>query len=406
MIYFTGSSYLDWDDANDCIIPANNYLRWNAELLFRNGLFFPVIMTANLIMTAYNGDQMKSLLSFGVYLIGWVENVLIFSILCATHRFCKYNSNTIRMLNEVFRYSERMEKFLQEQNTQLNRQQILTIRKAETLVVIAAVLSFFVPIGFAGCVLHPLEPSHIMIQEWLEVTVSLKWIFIPFLLLVTAVISKAAVTVFNGIIFAFCYILLATMCITSLTPERVMTVVQPNADASQKAMIRYNVVTKCYGTLDDITVVKMYRTQQVLNVLINEIYASVLFSIHHVATLVVFVGLGLTLLKCPGEMLINSGPLIFLILVAGPAIPPFIEYWEAYEISEITDTSNAFITKCNKMLSRRSMLRKTVMSCRRLTLEAAYPFFTMTKHTFLEFVYYGIDLMITIVTGLPDLPFK
>ncbi|CAL8134462.1 unnamed protein product [Orchesella dallaii] len=256
-----------------------------------------------------------------------------------------------------------------------------------------------------ACALHPLEPTHIMIQKWLEIDLHLHWKYIPFLFIVMAVISKAAVTVFNGIIFAFCYILLATICITSLTPEHVTTVVQrqSNASASQKAMIRYSVVTQCFGTLDDMTLVRMYRTQQVLNVLLNEIYSSILFSIHHVAALVVFVGLSLTLIKCPLETLINSGPIMVLLVVVGSQIPPFMEYWETHEINEVNDASNGFTGKCNRMLSRRSMLRKTVISCRRLTVELAYPFFTITKHTFLGFVYRGIDLMITLLTGLPEL---
>ncbi|CAL8134460.1 unnamed protein product [Orchesella dallaii] len=220
-----------------------------------------------------------------------------------------------------------------------------------------------------------------------------------------AVISKAAVTVFNGLIFAFCYILVTTICITSLTPEHVTTLVQrqPNANAFQKVMIRYSVVTQCFGTLDDMTVVRMYRTQQVLNVLINEIYGSILISLHHVAALVVFVGLSLVLIKCPLETLMSSGPMIFLLVAVGSQTPPFMQYWETNLISEVNDASNAFTGKCNRILSRRSMLRKTVMSCRRLTFEAAYPFFTITKHTFLEFVYSGIDLMISILTGVPEL---
>ncbi|CAL8134452.1 unnamed protein product [Orchesella dallaii] len=342
MIYLSGAGTLDWDDANDCIVSANNYIRWNYELVFRCGLLFPVIMRANLVNTAYNGNYMKSIIHFGVYLIGWVENCLVLNILCATYRFSKYNSNTIYIMNEVFRYSERMEGLLQEQNSQLNHKLKQKIVKREVLTLLAAVISTFVPLGLAACVLHPLEPTHIMIQEWLEVDLHLHWRYIPFLLLVMAVTSKAAVTVFNGIIFGFCYLLLASICLSSLTPEHVTIKVQPNANTCQKSMIRYSVVTQCFGTLDDMIVVKMYRTQQVLNVLINEIYGTILISLHHVTMLVVFVVLSLTLLKCPGEMLFNSGPLILVILVAGPIVPPFIEYWETHEVGEVHDMSYIF----------------------------------------------------------------
>ncbi|CAL8134456.1 unnamed protein product [Orchesella dallaii] len=296
-----------------------------------------------------------------------------------------------------------MEGLLQEQNSQLNHKLKQKIVKGEVLTVLAAVISTFVPLAYVACVLHPLEPTHIMIQEYLEVDLHLHWRYIPFLLLVMAVISKAAVTIFNGIIFGFCYLLLASICLSSLTPEHVTMKVQPSANTCQKSMIRYTVVTQCFGTLDDMIVVKMYRTQQVLNVLINEIYGTILISLHHVTTLVVFVGLSLTLLKCPGETLFNSGPLVFLIIVVGPAVAPFIEYWETHEVGEVYDLSHIFVTKCNKMLSRRSVLRKVAISCRPLALELAYPFVTITKHTFLEFMYRGIDLLITILTGLPDL---
>ncbi|CAL8134458.1 unnamed protein product [Orchesella dallaii] len=257
--------------------------------------------------------------------------------------------------------------FLQSQNSQLNRKMKQKVLKGEVLVLIAAILTTFIPLGFIVCVLHPLEPTHIMIEKWLEIDLHLHWKYIPFLFIVMAVISKAAVTVFNGAVFAFCYGLLTTICIKSLTPEHVTTVVQrqSNANASQKAMIRYSVVTQCFGTLDDMTVVKMYRTQQVLNNRINEIYGSILFSIHHVACLCVFVRLSLTLVKCPLEALMNSGPIMFLVFAVGSETPSFIEYVETHEISEVNDVSNAFTGKCNRMLSRRSMLRKTAMSCRR-----------------------------------------
>jgi len=238
-----------------------------------------------------------------------------------------------------------------------------------------------------------------MIQDWLEVNVSVRPRFAGFLLFMMWIVSLAASTVFLGAGLAFAYSSLSSNCMWGLAPVNVTTVVQPQLQGRMMgATIRYSLRTRCFGVLDDSAMVQICRAEQVLNNRLNGICATVLISIHHVVCLMVIVGMSYTIIKVP-HVIFDGGLVVVAFGVATIVSPLLVVYTEATEVSEVYEQSKGFVKQCKRSFRGRSMLGKFVVSFRPLRLHTAYPFFNIGKDTFLEFVSQALDFLIDMLAA-------
>ncbi|CAL8143434.1 unnamed protein product [Orchesella dallaii] len=319
------------------------------------------------------------------------------AVLTIGYRLKLRYTNVIYLLNQIFEYSDKMKEFIKSSNGQLNQNQMKKIRRAEIVFALATALTTFPLFAYGACLIIPMEATHAFLQECLEIDLSFEFKFAPLILFFIWVASNMGSVLFNATTLTLSHMVLTIACISVITPDHVRLIEQKKLSVETNGL-RYQIVTSCFRSLEDIQVVNMYRTQQIINNLLNEILATILFSLHHVFALVVVVGLTYTILKVP-EVLARAGPLILFGFICGASIPVFLEYFEATELNELSEVSMTFKGKCNDIMSRRSMLRKFAVSCPPLRIQAGYPFFNVSRDTFLQFMSQCIDFLISLLAA-------
>ncbi|CAL8083778.1 unnamed protein product [Orchesella dallaii] len=413
-VYLSGAADWNWNPIQECFVPASIYLRWNARLLLTLGSIFPFLMTTFLLSKVPNEEYMESTENFVIFIFGWTEMVLITCILMGGLQLIRYWREVMHLMNEMSRYSDHVEgklpiilkifhdihaqreylflDLMKRRNTQFDREEKKHLDKADILIAITGELCTFVPVAFAACICVRMEPTHAMLQEWLEVDISFRPKFIPFILFISWIVSNAASVVFSAINFVYQYLLLSRSVVFGLTPQSTSKMVQPGT-SKYKVIIRYDLNSTYFGVLDEMTAVQIYRTQQIFNSITNDICGNVLISFHHVGCMLAFLGGALGLLQAT-DVILDGGPLVVAVLVLAVIVPLVLEYEESKDISELCQKSEEFVRRCVNLTDPRSMLYKFAKSCPKLKVHTGYPFFNVGKDTFTQFWGQGLDLLI------------
>ncbi|CAL8140983.1 unnamed protein product [Orchesella dallaii] len=184
MVYLFFASDWEWNAKQECIVPASIYIRWNARLL-STGTTFSFFMVTFLLSKLPNAEYMESTQNFVTFILGWMEAFMVNVILMFGIQMKRYSRDVIYILNEMSRYSDNVEELMRRQNTQFNRKEQKYLDKAGMLLGLTTVLTAFVPFAFAACFCDMMEPTHAMLQEYLEVNISFQPKFTALILLVT-----------------------------------------------------------------------------------------------------------------------------------------------------------------------------------------------------------------------------
>lgn len=146
------------------------------------------------------------------------------------------------------------------------------------------------------------------------------------------------------------------------------------------------------------SIIKYYRTEQVLNGLMNKIYSSLVISVFHVVALFVFVCISFTLVT--SWKVVFRLPLIAkMVFVVGFCAPLALEYLQAELVGDVVINFRQFTVNSKQLSGVKTYYGKFSNSFRKsLVFELAYSFFTMSKKTFPQFIGQGIDFLLTLLS--------
>ncbi len=265
------------------------------------------------------------------------------------------------------------------------------IKASERLVYGLFLMFITIPPLMAIMITIPWEPNHALIKDTLEIDVKLQLTHIPFLVLLT----WFAINI-GGIIQLFATMMVASMqildvCISCMEPQNI------NRSPQMLGNIKYDIGTDAWGTMTDDVIILHVRSLQVVILLMNKIYASVMMSIHHLCCLVIHVCILYILIKMPDEIL--AGGVIACVFIGSVlSMPILTQYTEANLVGKNLEVVEGFLTKCRTMTSRRSLFRKTIISIPRIRVELLYPYGSVGKDTFLQFCHNSLDNLIALLT--------
>ncbi|CAL8070983.1 unnamed protein product [Orchesella dallaii] len=398
MVYFSLGSHFDWDFSKKEMTLTNNYHNWNLAFVMSSGTYYPILMTIHLIERLYAEDGIGSGAAIGSYVIGWAENLTVTILFGFQYRVMQYREHVVFLINQLFLYSKKIEDLLAEKDIQLHRSHVRVIRTAESLMLFTAVVSLFIPFGFGVSFCNKLEPTHILVKELLEVDVQMSLQHFPFILFITLVVSCSANAVFLIIMTGICNYTLAHICITSLTPISVeqRITLRHKEHHHSKPMIEYLVTTENFGNMDDTTLLEMYKIQLLFNKILNAFIASMLVTFHHIICLIVFVFFTFVVIRY-SDVIFNAGIIVIGAVIISIVAALNAQLFEAEVSGNLYEASNGFVEKVRKLTSRKSRAHKCVLSCPTITFQMAYPFFTVDKHTFVQFVHQGLDFLATLL---------
>lgn len=241
-----------------------------------------------------------------------------------------------------------------------------------------------VPIFICFAILHPMEPIHQLLEKWLEIKISISSIAVYILSIPGLVMFHVGCNAIN----LLCLILTMYYLVTSIFLEALQ------ADKFIfRTRLSCSVQTKGFSNLDDEKVITLYRTQQVLNVLVNSVFQSVLLSFHQVGCVATTIVMAVILIRY-NEVLNREGVIAYVVVCSSMITPLIALFVQSSQLGEITSTSETFRKSLLDTVPRRLMLRKFGKSCRTFYAQVAYPFYNVYKATFVMYIDQSLEYIV------------
>lgn len=239
------------------------------------------------------------------------------------------------------------------------------------------------PVFFGFCMIHELEPTHLLIYDLLEVDIQFKPDFIPFFALMAWLVFTASNTVCTLLILCILYYNLTYNYLVSLCPTQ---------------YISNRITTLGFGNLAPLEFNVSYRTLQVFTQIMNQITASICFSMHFVVCMAVFVALSYACISFP-ELMFGSGVALAIMAAICLLVAPIIIYFECFVQGLLADANAEVFNSGSKLFRRKPLLSKSFKSFSNIVWQTAFPFFVVDLQTFPQFIQQAIDFLITLLVA-------
>lgn len=199
------------------------------------------------------------------------------------------------------------------------------------------------PFLVTGSRFAKIEPTHNAMKWLLNIDNSpLSPISYPLILLTFWLVCQFCVIFTMWIIFCYVYMIFTFITFFWFTPVSI----RKSQDAL-KPIVMVN--TKVMVNLIEGNYITFLRTQQILNVIVNQVFGSVLVAAHHGAICFIFV-----LSTC---LLVDQGPALreqFGYFITGRilmsvAIPITIQYYECNFLGKVYENAKIFLVSCSKL---------------------------------------------------------
>ncbi|CAL8146334.1 unnamed protein product [Orchesella dallaii] len=397
---YGGGTWFNWDSSTKQFVapgPYAMFMMWQFGIL--TGLNFCGIQCIQLyfLLGSEPGipeeegddpDVQFDVHKFATVMVAWGEVFTCLAIVFGNIAVTLHVDDCRYLLNQIITYNDTLQEMLYTKQIEMDEEHKKWIRGGERLILLCVTASLLVPFIFAPCFLHPIEPTHRLITEWLEFEFGFNLRGIPIGIMFLFAIYECS-NVFN----VFCVIALLYLFTTITCLNDISTVEVERRTASGK---RCHVVTRFYGVLEDKDQIKFYRIQVYFNNLINNVFDSILFSYHHVACML-----------CPSVMacfairnqqiMIDGGILAVLVVAVGVLVPLGTIYFESIFCGALVSNSEDFKESGKLLMDRKTMHAKFALSCRPLYLKMTHPFYNVDRNTFLQFTDAVVDKTITLL---------
>ncbi len=148
--------------------------------------------------------------------------------------------------------------------------------------------------------------------------------------------------------------------------------------------------------MTDDMVISMYRTQKLLNLLLNEIMATVLISFHQVGLLVTTTAMPYFGIKF--QTVIHQVGIIGYFTVYSIAIAPLcLVCYQSIYFGRLVEITQTFKPKGLHLFPRKLLFHKFARSCETFNVEEAYPFYRFNRETFLLFCEQVLNYTVTLI---------
>ncbi|CAL8122168.1 unnamed protein product [Orchesella dallaii] len=390
-----------WSPTDNQYIQSHPFLIWNCFLLTYIGQFYPIILgcftytkltpdnddmgvdspTAGMVFTTTNCMGMALTCGIGI-------------IAVAAYRNLAYYTQMTYLINQIYKLGDKLEELMSRKRAHFNAEQKRIVKACEYVLLLAAIFSTIIPLAYGLFFTSRQEPVHQLFQEWLEVEVKRNARSLPFVFLFMWAALAGAGAAFMMLYLAILYIFFTLVSISCLTPTNIY---QPVRKAGSRIR-EYVIKTTSFGLLSEEEAILEYRTQQLLSRYMNEVVESVLISLHQFAFMVILVGASFMFIIISRDLdnaevsvvaFVSSVIFCVVLMVSG----------ECVLIGKTTDWSKQYLVTSKNMTYRRSMYKKFLQSCTKVSLNVAYPFFTIDKNTFVQFMCQYLDFLIQLLVG-------
>lgn len=193
-------------------------------------------------------------MSFASLTIQYAELLLVIAITVIQYDIIQNRQTIVYILSQLTDYNTNLFQLLSEKEIQLDATHQKEMKNSERLILAVVILSLILPAGIVLACTHPIEPTHILMEDLFEMSFGHDPQMLPLILPFLAATFNAT----NSII-VLCFL----MVMYSATTVNCLKDITPIQQASQPNAAQYHLETSYYGILEDSEIIRMYRTQQV-----------------------------------------------------------------------------------------------------------------------------------------------
>jgi len=334
-------------------------------------------------------DVQMNVEEFGSLMLLIAEMLLCLGIMFVNLNCSMNLDDFIFLMNQMMKYNQVVLEMINSKNIQLDNSHRKGMLLMDMLICEMFLASITLSFGLALALFHPMEPTHRIFEEWLEIEVGFHGIFIPFYFAAVAIFYNCGSIVVILCWNVGCYVMISSTCLNDLQPQRRI------GDENGKQR-RCEVLTKFYGAMQDDELVTIYRIHRLFNNLMNDFYATVLVSFHPVALLATVSVMIYFAIKFQ-EIIWQGGFLVMTVVLGIILFPMVLIRFECILCGRLVDASNGLKSEARKIVRRTTFLAKFAKSCDTFYVQVAYPFYTVHRETFLLFCSQVCDYSITLL---------
>ncbi len=238
------------------------------------------------------------------------------------------------------------------------------------MLLILGIIIFGLPV-YAFALLVPFEPIHRIFEDFLEINLvpNLRS-FLIIIIVICPYLMFFAISAATLFAMGALYLQSCNSWILLTIPQEIHLCNRMNTKLQTKL-----------GVLNQETICKIYRSQQIISGRINEILSSLWITAHHINALIVCCGMLLCLVMNI-ELVLKLGltALVFPLGILGPIA---IIYAETSTLDIVWTNSNIFLRKGTMIAwCKLPYFHKYIKSCRPIDVKTGDPFFIVRKEMF------------------------
>ncbi|CAL8116240.1 unnamed protein product [Orchesella dallaii] len=396
-----GHGVFRWDKETRQLAKASNYLYFTWVGGLWASLMYCGLHAVTLYYKTKGWDRIEDVVeavddpqAFATMVLQWAEMIGATLLVVFIFLILDRREEIMFVMNQLLIYDRNLMDALKSKGLELSEEQKLELRRSKILLLSSSIGTVIAPMFVVFIVFHHLEPTHLLIEDILEVHMSLEDIFVRpgfYVMMLPPCFAglygggNATYIVTQVVLW---YYLVTKGALMDITP----TEEQPAVVAgSRKKGLKLEL--EKYGYVQDDEIIRSYRTLQLFNCLMNEIFSSLAMAFHHVAILVCVCAMAYFAIKMNDAVGLSG----YMILGGAMAMLLTVEYTECDKFGNLLDISGAFMVNGSRVAPRGSLFRKFIRSCPLFYVRAAHPFFTMDRMTFAGFWNEVVDKTITLL---------
>ncbi|CAL8112451.1 unnamed protein product [Orchesella dallaii] len=385
-----------WDFATHRLISAPWYVFWNFKMytfyvcmfgiLLGTRLAQKTILNKNVIFGEDETEVKKHRLEPVIIAL---DIGVIALLICITSLFALialFKDEIIKFFNEMLDFDAFLDEIFRNNLKGRNKLDNNTAAEIDLLMLLVAVSTLFIPVMFGLYFLQDTEPLNRFFLEVLEVEIKPELKFLPLVLFVMWSVLQCCNVAGLFLSIGIMYIKFVPFWLTALNPSKIL-----RCGCGSRFQMKY--VTNL-GLLGEQSMIKLHRTHQVLNRIFNHFMANPLLSNHQAGLQVLVIVTCFLTIEYFEEMLYTPGyQLVFVTIF----LCFFIVYVEAKIVSDANITADEFRRKIRSLTRRKNEVFKSMGGTWSLRIHIAYPYYTVSRTTFLEFVQRTVEFLVDLL---------
>ncbi len=174
------------------------------------------------------------------------------------------------------------------------------------------------------------------------------------------------------------------------------------ADTPTQAQTTICFKTKRLENLSENTLVRIYRSLQLLIGLCNVVVATVRFASHIAAMIFIVVVACFVVIKRGGLMLQNCSTMSYslgALLAMAIFLPTLICFLECYFVDRLDCAWKTYRKNILNVTSRNTAIHKTAQSFSGIIVKSIYPFCNVNRSTFPEWLSVVVDILVNLLVS-------